>query len=27
MLEQFNTELPDDFKEVIEKWEHYVQHN
>jgi 23S rRNA pseudouridine1911/1915/1917 synthase len=27
MLEQFNTELPEDFKQVIEKWEHYVQHN
>ena len=26
-FEQFNSELPEDFKAVIEKWEHYVQHN
>ncbi len=26
-FEQFNSELPEDFKGVIEKWEHYVQHN
>ena len=26
-FEQFNTELPEDFKAVLEKWEHYVQHN
>jgi len=24
---QFNSELPTDFKEVIEKWEHYVKYN
>ncbi len=24
---QFDSELPDDFKEVIEKWEHYVKYN
>lgn len=24
---QFNSELPDDFKNVIEKWEHYVKYN
>jgi 23S rRNA pseudouridine1911/1915/1917 synthase len=23
---QFDTELPDDFKQVIEKWEHYVKY-
>ena len=24
---QFDSELPDDFKAVLEKWENYVQHN
>jgi 23S rRNA pseudouridine1911/1915/1917 synthase len=24
---KFDSELPDDFKEVIEKWEHYVKYN
>ena len=24
---QFNSELPDDFKELLEKWENYVQHH
>jgi len=24
---QFDSELPEDFKEVIEKWEHYVKYN
>lgn len=24
---RFDSELPDDFKEVIEKWEHYVKYN
>lgn len=24
---QFDTELPEDFKAVLEKWEHYVQYN
>src|SRR5258706_354672 len=24
---QFDSELPDDFKEVMEKWEHYVKYN
>lgn len=24
---QFDSELPDDFREVIEKWEHYVKYN
>jgi 23S rRNA pseudouridine1911/1915/1917 synthase len=24
---QFDSELPDDFKNVIEKWEHYVKYN
>ncbi len=24
---QFETELPQDFKDVLEKWNHYVQHN
>jgi 23S rRNA pseudouridine1911/1915/1917 synthase len=24
---QFESELPEDFKEVIEKWEHYVKYN
>lgn len=23
----FDSELPDDFKEVLEKWEHYVKYN
>jgi len=24
---QFDSELPEDFKTVIEKWENYVQYN
>jgi len=24
---QFDSELPEDFKNVIEKWEHYVKYN
>jgi 23S rRNA pseudouridine1911/1915/1917 synthase len=24
---QFDSALPDDFKEVMEKWEHYVKYN
>jgi 23S rRNA pseudouridine1911/1915/1917 synthase len=24
---QFDSELPDDFREVVEKWEHYVKYN
>ena len=24
---QFDSELPTDFKEVMEKWEHYVKYN
>ncbi len=24
---QFDSELPDDFQQAIEKWEHYVKYN
>ncbi|MFQ3215269.1 MAG: 23S rRNA pseudouridine1911/1915/1917 synthase, partial [Marivirga sp.] len=24
---QFNSELPDDFQQLLEKWDNYIQHH